>query len=148
VARVAAVVTSKCEGIAPSPYSDSTLRQSAEEAVRAASEGWNRFSPQAGLEATWGLIGETNAYLETHAPWKMEPGEDVEMVLGDALEAIRIVTVLISPAMPTVAEEIWRRIGLSGRVTDENFTVRTSWGQFQGGHRIEKGEPLFPRIAD
>jgi len=148
VARVAAVVTSKCEGIAPSPYSNSTLRQRAEEAVRAASDGWNRFSPQAGLEATWGLIGETNAYLETHAPWKMEPGEDVEMVLGDALEAIRIVTVLISPAMPTVAEEIWRRIGLSGRVTDENFTVRTSWGQFQGGHRIEKGEPLFPRIAD
>jgi methionyl-tRNA synthetase len=148
VARVAAVVGSKCEGVAPNPYLNSTLRQSAETAIREASEGWNRFSPQAGLEATWGLIGDTNAYLETHAPWKMEPGEEVEVVLGDALEAIRIVAVLISPAMPSVAQEIWQRIGLEGQVAGELFAARASWGQFQGGHQIEKGTPLFPRIAE
>jgi methionyl-tRNA synthetase len=148
VARVAAVVGSKCEGIAPSPVMDSSLRQSAETAVREASAGWNRFAPQAGLEATWNLIGDTNAYLENHAPWKMEPGEEVAVVLGDALEAIRIVAVLISPAMPSISQEIWRRIGLAGEVSDELFATRTSWGQFRGGHRIEKGEPLFPRITD
>ena len=78
----------------------------------------------------------------------MEPGEEVEIVLGDALEAIRIVAVLIAPAMPSVAQEIWNRIGLSGQVTDELFAERTKWGQFRGGHRIEKGQPLFPRMAD
>ena len=34
--------------------------------------------------------------------------------MGDALEAIRLVAVLISPAMPSIAREIWRRIGLGG----------------------------------
>ena len=32
--------------------------------------------PSARSKATWELIGATNAYLETHAPWKMEPGDD------------------------------------------------------------------------
>ena len=36
---------------------------------------WQRFAPQSALEATWRLIGSTNAYLEQHAPWKMEPGD-------------------------------------------------------------------------
>ena len=51
----------------------------------------------------------------------MEPGDDLNAVMGDALEAIRLVAILASPAMPSICEEIWRRIGLSGAPTDEEF---------------------------
>ena len=44
----------------------------------------------------------------------MEPGPDVDAVLGDALEVLRIVAILIAPAMPSTAVEVWRRIGLAG----------------------------------
>ena len=145
VARVATVVGSKCSGIGPAPRSDSPLRESAESAIRDTAEAWDRFAPQSALEATWGLIGATNSYLERLAPWKMEPGPEVDAVMGDALEAIRIVTILATPAMPGVCDEIWRRIGLSGSPIDHSFHQTALWGLYPGGP-VEKGDPLFPRI--
>ncbi|HWD95791.1 MAG TPA: methionine--tRNA ligase [Acidimicrobiales bacterium] len=145
VARVAAVVTSKCAGVGPVPRTDSALKDAARSTMESAAQAWEQFAPQRALEATFDLAGATNAYLEVHAPWKMEPGDDVDAVMGDALEAIRLVAILISPAMPSVAQEIWRRIGLSGAPDERPFADVATWGQYPGGV-VEKGEPLFPRI--
>ena len=146
VARVATVVQSKCDGLSPGARSDSVLRSDAETAVTETAAAWNRFAPQAALEATWRLIGATNSFLEQNAPWKMESGPEVEAVMGDALEAIRIISILVTPAMPTVAAEIWKRLGLSGLPTDGDFNENTKWGLFPKGVQVEKGDPLFPRI--
>jgi methionyl-tRNA synthetase len=145
IARVAAVVTSKCAGIGPTPQADSALKDAACGAIDAAAQAWDQFAPQRALEATFELVSATNVYLEAHAPWKMQPGADVDTVMGDALEAIRLVAILVSPAMPGVAQEIWRRIGLSGAPDETIFTDVAVWGQYPGGP-VEKGEPLFPRI--
>jgi methionyl-tRNA synthetase len=147
VARVAAVVNSKFAGVGPAPQQDSTLRPAAELTLSNAAAAWERFAPHHALEATWELIGATNAYLELHAPWKMEPGAALDAVMGDALEVIRLVSILISPAMPSVAEEIWRRIGLSGSPATAPFSTFAQWGQYPGGVTVEKGAPLFPRIT-
>jgi methionyl-tRNA synthetase len=136
VARVATVVGSKCDGVGPAPQANSVLRATAESTIADVRAAWGRFSPQAALEATWSLIGATNAYLETNAPWKM----------GDALEVIRLVAVLITPAMPGVAEEIWRRIGLSDTPTSTLFDESARWGLYPGGVSVTKGDPLFPRM--
>jgi methionyl-tRNA synthetase len=146
VARVTTVVATKCDGVAPSPRDDSPLREPAERAVADTAAAWNGFAPQSALVATWELIGATNAYLEQLAPWKMESGDEFSAVMGDALEAIRLVAILATPAMPTVCEEIWRRIGLSGAPTDAVFAESATWGQYASGATITKGEPLFPRM--
>jgi methionyl-tRNA synthetase len=146
VARVTTVVKSKCNGVGPVPRSDSSLRVDAEAALSAAATAWEAFAPQRALEVTWELLGATNAYLEQHAPWKLDAGEEVDAVMGDALEAIRLVAILISPAMPGVAEEIWRRIGLSDSPTTQAFSTSATWGQYPGGVEVVKGDPLFPRI--
>jgi methionyl-tRNA synthetase len=145
VARVAAVVASKCSGVGPIPHEASPLKDSARGAIDAAAQAWDQFAPQRALEATFELVSATNVYLEAHAPWKMSPGAELDTVMGDALEAIRLVAILISPAMPSVAKEIWRRIGLSGSPDEETFARAAIWGQYPGGS-VEKGEPLFPRI--
>jgi methionyl-tRNA synthetase len=147
VARVAAVVASKCGGVGPAPSPQSALREHAQNVAHSAAAAWERFAPQRALEVTWDLIGATNAYLETHAPWKMEPGPDVDVVLGDALEAIRLVAILVSPAMPGVATEIWRRLGLAGAPDAAPFSATSAWGLYPGDLAVEKGEPLFPRIT-
>ena len=145
VARVTTVVASKCAGVGPASKSESSLRADAEVAINAAREAWEVFAPQRALEVTWDLIGATNAYLELHAPWKMEPGAALNAVMGDALEAIRLVAILVSPAMPGVAEEIWRRIGLTGSPAAAPLSKSATWGQYVGGS-VVKGDPLFPRI--
>ena len=144
VARVATVVGSKCGGIGPPPSPTSSLAAAAASALTESVEAWDRFAPHEALEATWRLIGAANAELESTEPWKAEPGT-VDDVLGSALEVLRIVSLLIAPAMPATAEEIWRRIGLDGSPFDERLPGAAAWGGYRGGSEVTKGEPLFPR---
>ncbi|MFN6118223.1 MAG: hypothetical protein ACK5CE_01075 [Actinomycetes bacterium] len=103
------------------------------------------MQPNRALEATWSLIRATNAYLEANEPWKAEPGPAVDAVMGDALEALRIVAVLASPAQPTTCQAVWERIGLAGQVTDQRLPDAARWGGYAGGTTVVKGDPLFPR---
>ncbi|HEX3794417.1 MAG TPA: class I tRNA ligase family protein [Acidimicrobiales bacterium] len=145
VSRVATVVHSKCDGVGPLPDHDSSLAPVAAEVVAAASDAWARWAPHEALEATWRLIGAANAELEATEPWKLEPGPAVSTVLGNALEVLRIVAVLVSPAMPATAAEIWRRIGLTGDPLLARVPGDVAWGAYPGGVTVIKGDPLFPR---
>ncbi|CAB4340010.1 unannotated protein [freshwater metagenome] len=76
----------------------------------------------------------------------MEPGPALDAVMGDALEVLRIVSILATPAMPVTCAEIWKRIGLSGSPVDAGVAGAT-WGGYPGGLPVVKGDGLFPRIA-
>ncbi len=145
LSRVATVAGKKCDGIGPAPAADSPLAPAAADAYAATAAAWDNVQPNRALDATWSLIRATNAYLETHEPWKAEPGPALDHVIGDALEALRIVTVLASPAIPTAAQTIWERIGLRGQVADERLPDAAAWGRYPGGLTVTKGAPLFPR---
>jgi methionyl-tRNA synthetase len=145
LSRVATVVAKKCDGVGPAPRPDSPLVPVAAEAYEAAAKAWGDVQPSVALEATWRLLRETNALLEANEPWKAEPGPAVDAVLGDALEVLRIVSVLASPAVPAATAEIWRRIGLPGSPEDQRLPAAAAWGGYPGGLPVEKGVPLFPR---
>jgi len=147
LARVATVVGSKCGGVGPAPSPDSPLASVAASTYADASEAWENVQPSLALEATWRLVRETNAHLEANEPWKADPGPQVDAVLGDALEALRIVAVLASPAIPEATAAIWRRIGLDGAPDGQRLPEAATWGQYPGGLPVEKGTPLFPRIT-
>jgi methionyl-tRNA synthetase len=146
-ARVATVVAKKCGGVGPAPRPDSPLAASAAAALEGTRRGWDELAPSRALEATWSLIRATNAHLEANEPWKMDPGPEVDAVMGDALEALRIVSILAFPATPNTSPEIWRRIGLDGEITDQRLPEAGTWGGYPGGLTVTKGEPLFPRIS-
>ena len=146
-ARVATVVEKKCGGVGPASSANSPLAEIAATAVAETSQAWAAVQPSKALEATWKLIGATNSYLEDNEPWKMEPGDALNTVMGDALEALRIVTILANPALPTTTQEIWNRIGLTGNITDLRIHADTKWGQYTGGTTVVKGQPLFPRLT-
>ncbi|HXQ90505.1 MAG TPA: methionine--tRNA ligase [Acidimicrobiales bacterium] len=148
LARVATVVGSKCEGIGPAPDPDSPLRAVSAAVVEDATAAWAEAQPHLALEATWRLIRETNAELEATEPWKADPGPAVAKVLGSALEALRIVALLASPAMPDASAEIWRRLGLDGRPEQRRLPEDATWGGYPGGLPVQKGPPLFPRRKD
>jgi methionyl-tRNA synthetase len=145
VSRVATVVHAKCGGVGPACDPASSLAGNVTEVLAASSDAWARWAPHEALEETWRLIGAANAELESTEPWKMEPGPAVEAVLGNALEVLRIVAILISPAMPAAAAEIWRRIGVEGDPVSARLPGDAAWGGFSGGAPVVKGDPLFPR---
>ncbi len=145
LSRVATVVGKKCDGIGPAPRADSPLADAAAAAWEGTSAGWAEVQPNRALESTWSLIRATNAYLEANEPWKAAAGPAVDAVMGDALEALRIVAVLASPALPETCQYIWERIGLTGEVSEQHLPVSARWGGYPGGTTVAKGDPLFPR---
>ncbi|MEL7207441.1 MAG: methionine--tRNA ligase [Actinomycetota bacterium] len=145
--RVATVVGKKCDGVGPAPRPDSPLAAVVAEAYPTVAAAWEDVAPSRALDATWHVLRETNAFLEEHEPWKLDPGPEVDGVLGDALEALRIVSVLASPALPTVTAEIWSRLGLEGRPDEQRLPDAAEWGTGKGGRAIDKGAPLFPRLS-
>ena len=146
LSRVATVVGSKCGGIGPAPGPDSRLAGVAATVVEEASAAWNTAQPHLGLEATWRLIRETNAELETAEPWKAEPGP------GGGRRSWAVPSRCCAscpssssrPCRPPPGE-IWRRIGLDGSPADERLPAAGAWGGYPGGRTVEKGAPLFPR---
>lgn len=147
LARVATVVGSKCGGIGPSPDPDSPLKSVAEHVLAETDAAWDRVAPSVALEATWRLIGAANAHLEEHEPWKMDPGLEVDAVMGDALECLRIVSLLAFPAIPEGAQTVWDRIGLDASIVEARLPEAATWGGYPGGLSVSKGDPLFPRVS-
>jgi methionyl-tRNA synthetase len=145
VSRVTTVVNSKCGGVGPGCNPASDLAAVAAAVLEGATSAWGRWAPHEALEETWRLIGAANAELESTEPWKMEPGPAVDAVLGDALEVLRIVAILIAPAMPSTAVEMWRRIGVAGDPSTARVSEDAQWGGYTGGAAVVKGDPLFPR---
>jgi methionyl-tRNA synthetase len=146
VQRVITVTAKKCGEQSPAPSADSPLAAEAKAAFDATAAAWDRGQPPIALDATWRLIRETNEFLAANEPWKMEPGADVDRVMGDALEAIRIVTILASPAIPAAAQATWERLGMTGAVQDQRLPEAAAWGGYPGGLTLTSGDPLFPRL--
>jgi methionyl-tRNA synthetase len=98
----------------------------------------------------WEGVASLDRYINEKAPWKMakEEGreEDLATVLYILCEGLRMIASLVSPVMPNTAAEIWRRLGLDKNVTDIPWTEQRQWGLLQAGLKVDKGQPLFPRL--
>jgi methionyl-tRNA synthetase len=147
VSRVTTLIGKKCGGHSPNPTADSPLRAAAETAFVDAEAGWAATQPSRALEAAMKLVRETNEHLTQTEPWKLEAGPEVDAVLGDALEAIRIAAVLLAPALVNATERIWGQLGLEGSPTDAPTASLLEWGSAASGRPITAGSPVFPRLA-
>jgi methionyl-tRNA synthetase len=140
-------VAKKCNGIGTPPAPDSPLAAVAATTAVEAAAHWDAVQPSKALDATWQLVRATNSHLEANEPWKAEPGPTVDAVMGDALEALRIIAVLAHPAIPDTAQAIWERLGLDGLVSDQRLPDAARWGQYVPGAPVTKGDALFPRLS-
>jgi methionyl-tRNA synthetase len=107
------------------------------------------FAIHSALAATWTCIQAANRYIDTQKPWELakrpEERGRIETVLRNLLEVLRLVSVMIYPAMPTKAEEMRRQLGLPAdfrvlRYDDELVVRDREWSH------VQPGSPLFPRI--
>jgi len=146
--RVSTLVVSKCGGSGPAPSGATPLREAVTEVVATVRRSWAGYRPHEALEATWTLIGTANAALEATEPWKLDPGPEVDAILGDAVEVLRIVAILASPAMPGSSVEIWRRLGITGAPDEPGIAAPGAgleWGAYDGKLTLARESPLFPR---
>ncbi len=146
------------DGVVPAPPADApTAADETMRAIAAALPGRYEEAMAAldygtALEAAWELIKDANRYIENEAPWNLAKAEETRprlaAVLYNALEAVRIAALFCAPVMPLTSAEVWRRIGLGDIHAVTDVASAATWGGLPEGARVEKGEPLFPRIYE
>jgi methionyl-tRNA synthetase len=132
----------------PDAPEETALRAAAAGAL-ADLEGFADFKTKQALDGVWRLFRAANAFVEATQPWSL--GKDAAMggrldeVLNAMLESLRVGAVMIFPAMPRAATELWARLGLPGGPGDGPLDETGRFGIFPET-TAHKGDPLFPRI--
>lgn len=156
VSRTVAMIEKYFEQKIPAPgnnsddeYSRDLLAMAAAVPAEAAAS-MDRLDFSSALSAVWRLINRANKYIDETMPWALakEPTqrEKLATVLYNLVEVIRIVTVMISPVMPTVPEKVWTRIGADP--AENAGWEAVAWGRTKPGQHVVKAAGLFPRIEN
>jgi len=147
--RVLTMSANYLGGVTPDTREDGVLAGVAAKAFARLCEGMDGLDFAGGFGAVWDLIGATNAFIEDRRPWDLHKAGDaaaVAGVLGDCLEALRVVALLAAPIIPNASAELWRRLGLEGGPEDQRLPHAAAWGGLSPGLALDRGAPLFPRI--
>lgn len=101
------------------------------------------------LENVFKLVTSCDQQISEQQPWAMAKAgkiDEVKTLLGNLCEALRHIAVMLYPVMPETAEKIITQIGLE---TEKEFKLGLAelkkWRD-TAGQKIQKGEPLFPRL--
>lgn len=106
------------------------------------------FKFSAALAKVWLLISKCNKYIDETMPWELgkDKANDARLstVLYNLFECLRIISILISPVMPSTALKIQEQIGADKSVC--SWESAAVWGLLPKNVTACKGSPLFPRI--
>ena len=118
------------------------------ETVAGYSDAMDHMELNQAIKDVWNLIGRANKYIDETAPWILakDPAqaERLRAVMYNLAEALRIIAILIAPFVPVTAPKIYEQLGLGK--PESFFMADAVWGKLATGTKVQKGEPLFPRI--
>ena len=132
-----------------SVYEASTeIERHAEETLLAFRRDMDEWKINDALKAVWTYVRSLNKYIDVTMPWNLAKEDSQRQVLDAVLyhlcEGMRFISLMVEPVIPIAAEKIWEQLGL------KNFKEKTyadlSWGGLEEGTKVNKGDPIFPRI--
>jgi methionyl-tRNA synthetase len=158
VSRVVNMMHKYFGGVVPAlgaeTSAESTLRAGATRAIAEFPPLFDELNFAEALRVLWTLVAETDGYLTANAPWK-KPAERSDedharlqaRVLATAAEAIRVITALVYPVLPTSAFRVWQQLGQGdiAAAAKQAFLKDLAWGGLKSGTHFGEPAPLFPR---
>ncbi len=121
------------------------------------SEALDRFDFRTAIGAIWELVTTANKYIDDTKPWVIakaakqddataagEANADLDRVIADLVETIRLLAVHLAPFIPEGAARIATQVGF--RLDDDGDVTGRSWSDALVGRELPKAVPIFPRI--
>ena len=151
LSRTVSMIKKYCEGQVPAADTkdaiDEELVNMAVSVADKVSARVDEFQFNLGLEEIWALIARANKYIDEKEPWVLAKDEgrkaELDTVMRNLAEVLRIVSILILPFMHTTSERMRDQLGLS----DKEAVWEDAYEFYQmDGCKVEKGEILFPRL--
>jgi methionyl-tRNA synthetase len=154
LSRTLTMIQRYCNGMLP-PLGDqeaasSALADAAHKLLADLDPLMNELAFHKALARLWEYVRLVNRYIDEQAPWALarDPAKrrQLDTVLANQVEGLRLIALLTFPFMPHTAASIWRQLGLPGEITTQRLAMATIWGGLPSGTPVQPGEQLFPRI--
>ncbi|SUY48364.1 protein containing C-terminal region/beta chain of methionyl-tRNA synthetase [Clostridium putrefaciens] len=150
VSRTVAMIEKYFDGVIPAPIAtetiDNELIRLALDTPELVEKSLDDLKLSEALSHIWTLIGRCNKYIDETTPWILAKDEDQKERLGTVLynlaEALRIISVLISPFLPDTSDKIREQLGVEICTWDSV----ASFDGISAGTKVKKGNIIFPRI--
>jgi methionyl-tRNA synthetase len=125
------------------------LQPASEEAVGQYHGAMDELRLQDAVGAAFDLIDSTNEFITSTEPWVLSrdaaKASQLDAVLYDAADALRIAAILLSPAMPRSAREILGRLGVDEPA--EGWRLDHVAAPGAAGDLVTRaGDALWPRL--
>jgi methionyl-tRNA synthetase len=108
------------------------------------------FAFHKALMAVWEFIGQMNKYIDVTAPWelakKKSNSKQLQTLIYNLLEGLRIISGLIYPVMPDTAKLMQKHLGLDPQAPFYLLDQLRTWKTIPPGTKLLKSITLFPRI--
>ncbi len=127
------------------------LKESAEKLYQEIDVHYSKFEFSTILEKIWRFIRQVNKYIDTTKPWelnKAEKKEELNIVLYNLAQSLRVIALFIYPVLPETAEKIYKQLGFDTKIEKENYLQAIKWENFPEGQKVSKGEILFPKLEE
>ena len=112
------------------------------------------------FRSLWEFVGEANRFVDSERPWELAKSAtsgdaiaatQLRDVLGDLLEACRLIALYAAPAMPASASRVWSLLGHDWPYDAKGhggplLSALGAWGALAPAGRIGEPTPLFPRL--
>lgn len=128
---------------------DKQLLETSKETVRKYEEAMENMEFSVALTTIWQLVSRTNKYIDETQPWVLAKDEDKKGELGRVMahlaESLRQTAILLQPFLTRTPNKIFDQLN----VNNPGLTNWESLGQFgliPEGTKVQKGEPIFPRL--
>lgn len=110
----------------------------------------NKLQFNDALEEVWRAVRRTNKYIDQTMPWALAKDEskkgELDAVLYNLCESIRIIATLVNPIMKDTANKIYKQLGIEGIEDLTSWESTDRFGLIKENTKVSKGEVLFPRL--
>ena len=135
--------------VGPPDALDDNLRATAAKAAASYEERMNKLDYSAALEVLWTFVARANRYVEESKPWALAKDPALagrlDSVLYNLAESVRLISVLVTPFVPTTAPQIRAQLGVADKL--DVLAEEVVWGRLAPGVKIGRVAPLFPKRA-
>lgn len=129
---------------------DASLIEDAMSTVKTFADDMNNMKISHAIKAVWAFISRANKYIDETAPWALVKDESKKQELANTMynlvEALRVISGLIYPYMPTTAGKLWQQLNLPGTIEELRLADIEKWGSTPVNMHIGQAQQLFPRI--
>lgn len=152
VNRTVAMTKKYFDGIVPAPGAaegvDAELLAAVETAKKTSYDCMENYHIADALDAIFTMLRRANKYIDETTPWTLAKDESKHARLGtvlyNLLETIRTAAVLLTPFIPTTAENIFGQLATDRRDYDSIET----FGVLESGKPVGEPAVLFARLDE